>query len=302
MRLVTFVKDGEARPGLLEGETVLDISSDSAWAEPLNCVPTTVLDLLRTEVDPLSLNFSGCKRTYPLNDIELRAPIERPGKLLALAGNYADHLKESGHEWAEKILTTPRVFMKPQTSVTGPNSEIIYPPNAGNIDWECELAVVMGRTARFVNAADGLDYVAGYTVMNDVSERSLVHGVDRDSRDGDKWFDWLNGKWFDTFAPMGPSLVLKDEIPDPHVLDIRLWVNGEEKQSANTGQMIFAVAELVEWVSRFMTLEPGDIISTGTAAGVGSASGTYLSPGDLVEAEIPPIGRLINAVTAYQGV
>ena len=180
----------------------------------------------------------------------------------------------------------------------GPEEAIVLPRNANKIDWECEIAAVIGRRARFVSGANGLDYVAGYTVMNDVSERSLKFGTSRKEREGDRWFDWLNGKWFDTFAPMGPCVALKDEVPDPQRLRITLRLNGQTRQDGNTGQMIFSIAELVAWASTLVTLEPGDLISTGTPAGVGHASGTFLKPGDVLEAEVEGIGVLRSPVRA----
>lgn len=251
------------------------------------------IDAARTTAERSIKAGDGLRR---LSSFRLAAPIPRPGKLLALAGNYSEHLRESGHEWAAKDLSTPRVFMKPGTAVTGPFDPIIYPENGNQIDWEGEFGVVIGKDARFVKAADAMDYVAGYTVIDDVSERSLKVDTTRADRDGDKWFDWLNGKWFDSFAPMGPALVLKDEVPDPHNLTLQTRVNGELKQNASISQMIFSVAELIEWASRWMTLEPGDVIATGTPSGVGSASGTFLKPGDVVEIEIEKIGTIRNTV------
>jgi 2-keto-4-pentenoate hydratase/2-oxohepta-3-ene-1,7-dioic acid hydratase in catechol pathway len=227
----------------------------------------------------------------------LAAAIPRPPKLLCLAGNYADHIREGGEEAPEKATTTPRVFMKPpSTTVIATGDAIVVPSNAGSIDWEGELGVVIDKRGKNISAVDGLDHVAGYTIVNDISERSLVVPDGRTERDGDGWFDWLNGKWQDTFAPMGPCLVTTDEIPDPQVLHLTTRVNGKVKQDANTAQMIFSCAELVSWASRLVTLEPGDVISTGTPSGVGSARGERLVDGDVVEVEIDGIGVLSNPV------
>jgi len=302
MQLVSFHVPQGIHFGVRDGAHVVDLV-DAPHAVGLlrTRAPRSILELLAlgpagidaaARAAAKALKLGECLRRY--GDVRLAAPIPRPGKLLALAGNYGEHLRESGHTWAEKGVTTPRLFMKPATSVTGPYDPIIYPPNANKIDWEGELGVVIGRRARLVSAAAAMDYVAGYLVVNDVSERSLKVET---AREGDKWFDWLNGKWFDTFAPMGPALVLKDEVPDPHALRLVTRVNGTAKQEASTGQMIFDIAELIEWASRWMTLEPGDIISTGTPAGVGSASGTFLKPRDVVEVEISSIGKIRNVVT-----
>jgi 2-keto-4-pentenoate hydratase/2-oxohepta-3-ene-1,7-dioic acid hydratase in catechol pathway len=231
--------------------------------------------------------------------VRLRAPVPRPRKVLCLAGNYREHIEEEGHRMALQDRQTPRVFMKPpSTTVIGPGARIRIPPIGRAIDWEGELAVVMGRRARAVRAADTLRYVAGYTVMNDVSERKLLIRERTRSRPRDEWFDWLNGKWLDTFAPHGPWLVTRDEIPDPQVLEIRTCVNGEVKQHNRTSAMIFPVADIIEYISAMVTLEPGDLISTGTPAGVGAAAGTFLQPGDRVDITISGIGTLSNPVAA----
>ena len=226
----------------------------------------------------------------------LLPPIPNPKKLLLLAGNYASHIEEGGGTALSKLETTPRVFMKPPTTTMVAHEEpIIILRNGVFTDWEAEIAIVIGKSAKFVSAAEAHDYVAGYTAFNDVSERELMVKESRLDRDGDGWFDWLNGKWFDTFAPVGPCMTTKDEIPDPQNLRIVCRVNGETKQDGNTGQMIFSCAEIVEFVSTLVTLEPGDIIATGTPAGVGHPN-QKLVDGDVVEVEIEKIGILRNPV------
>lgn len=239
------------------------------------------------------------KATHPLSRVKLRAPVPCPRKVFCLAGNYQAHIEEGGGKMAAQDKETPRVFMKPpSTTVISPGESILIPPVGQAIDWEGELAVVMGRRTKAAKAAEALRYVAGYTVMNDVSERKLLIKPRSESREWDKFFDWLNGKWLDTFAPQGPWLVTTDEIPDPQTLDISTFVNGERKQHNNTGQMLYPVAQIIEYISAIITLEPGDLISTGTIAGVGSTSGTFLKPGDQVEIEISGIGVLRNKVAA----
>ena len=219
--------------------------------------------------------------------------------MFCLAGNYQDHIEEGGGKIAIQDKETPRVFMKPpSTTVIGPGDRILIPPVARSIDWEGELAVVMGRRAKAVKAEEALKYVAGYTIMNDVSERDLVIKERTDSRERDKWFDWLNGKWLDTFGPQGPWIVTSDEIPDPQSLEISTYVNGERKQNNNTGQMLYPVDMIIEYISAIITLEPGDLISTGTISGVGATTGTFMKPGDRVEIEISEIGVLRNGVAA----
>ena len=296
MKVVTFEQGGAQRFGAMEGDKVIDLSGLFGSALQFFEAGPIAAEAARGAAAYAQRSGEG---VHNLRDVKLKAPIPNPRKLLCRAGNYADHIREGGGEAPEKAVTTPRVFMKPpSTTVIGPEEAIVLPRNAHKIDWECEIAAVIGRRARFVSGAKGLDYVAGYTVLNDVSERSLKFETSRKERDGDKWFDWLNGKWFDTFAPMGPCVALKDEVADPQRLRITLRLNGQTRQDGNTGQMIFSIAELVAWASTLMTLEPGDLISTGTPAGVGHASGTFLKPGDVLELEVEGIGVLRSPVRA----
>ena len=232
----------------------------------------------------------------PLEDVRLLVPIPPPGKILLLAGNYAKHVEERGGVAAERAETFPYVFIKPTSTLTHPGDPIMIPKSSpDHIDWECELGVVIGKECRDVSEADALDYVAGYTVVNDVSDRKFAPNPSRKPRERDKFFDWLHGKWHDTFCPVGPCLLPAQGI-DPQSLRILLRVNGETKQDDTTAKMVFPVAAVVSFLSSFMTLEPGDLIATGTPSGVGSATGTYLKPGDVVEASIEGIGVLRNPV------
>jgi 2,4-diketo-3-deoxy-L-fuconate hydrolase len=213
-------------------------------------------------------------------------PIDRPGKIIAVGLNYRDHADEA-------TVTPPKspiLFAKWTTCLIGPDQPIVIPKGVDEVDWEAELAVVIGRTAQNVRIDDALDFVRGYTCMNDVSARR----VQRD--DG----QWTRAKSFDTFGPMGPREVPAREIPDPQVLNIRARVNGETMQDSNTSQMIFSVAHLIAFISAGITLEPGDVITTGTPNGVGAFRSTpiFLQPGDRVDVEIDGIGTLSNPVTA----
>lgn len=221
--------------------------------------------------------------TVSLDDVDLFAPVPRPGKLVCVGLNYHDHAAELD----EEIPETPLLFGKASTAVTHPDAPIRIPPGIASVDWEVELAVVVGRTAHRVVAADASDYVAGYTVVNDVS------GRDAQFADG----QWYRGKSFDTFAPMGPTLTVGDGF-DPNGADVATRVDGVTKQDSNTEQFIFDAWELVEFVSHAMTLEPGDVISTGTPGGVGTSREPpeYLAPGDTVEVEVDGIGTLRNSV------
>ena len=235
----------------------------------------------------------------PIDDVTLLVPIERPGKLLMLAGNYAAHVAERGGTAATRAETFPYAFLKPATALIGPGMAIRLPAiSPDHVDWECELGVVIGEVCRDVEEADALGFVAGYTVVNDVTDRKFLPNPGRKARERDAFFDWQHGKWHDTFCPMGPCLLSADAVPDPQDLAIRLEVNGERKQDSSTARMIFPVAAVVSFLSRIMTLEPGDVIATGTPAGVGAARGDYLKPGDLVAATIRGIGTLENPVEA----
>lgn len=232
--------------------------------------------------------------------VRRHVPIPCPRKIFLLAGNYADHIKEGGGVAAERAETFPYVFMKPpSTTLTDPGQAVRIPAiSPGAIDWELELAVVIGRVAKGVKASEALGYVAGYTIINDISNRKFRPNPGRKIRERDAFFDWMHGKWHDSFCPCGPCVVSADSIPDPQALSMELRLNGEVRQSASTSQQIFSVAEVIEFISGLCTLEPGDLISTGTPAGVGSATGTFLKPGDTLEASIQGIGTLISPVAA----
>lgn len=239
---------------------------------------------------------------HHLSDVRLRAPVTVPRKLFCLAGNFQDHIEEGGGKMDSQDKETPRFFMKPaSTCVIGPGDNIRIPPVARAIDWEGELAVVLGRRGKKISRNQALDYVAGYTIMNDVSERKLKIWPRSEDRPQDVWFDWLNGKWLDSAAPMGPWIVTTDEIRDPQDLQISTYVNGDRKQYNSTSQMLISVAELIEYISAIVMLEPGDVISTGTVSGVGNVTGEYLKPGDRVEVNISKIGLLSNPVAASSG-
>ena len=184
-------------------------------------------------------------------------------------------------------------------SAAAPGETIPMPTTSNTMDWELELGVIIGKRGKNIPVEDALSYVAGYTVINDVSARTSQWGLEgRNPGEWDLFFDWLNGKWPDGFAPTGPWVVTADEIPDPQALQMTLKVNGHEHQNASTGDMIFTVAELIAFSSRFMTLEPGDTYATGTPSGVGDASGTYLKDGDVMEAWVEKIGTLVTSVGA----
>ena len=321
MKLATYASKGQQHVGAVVADDtiVIDLAAaDKALARrekrPAHPFFTDMLSLLNAGTKGLSAAKKAAaaateklgdaakpdgKTSHALSRVRLKAPMPNPRKIFCLAGNYQDHIEEGGGKMAVQDKETPRVFMKPPTStVISPGDSILIPPIARSIDWEGELAVVMGRKAKGVKTKDALKYVAGYTVMNDVSERDLLIKKRTENRPQDGWFYWLNGKWLDTFAPQGPWIGTRDDIPDPQVLDISTYINGERKQHNNTGQMLYKVAQVIEYISAIITLEPGDLISTGTISGVGSTTGTFLKPGDKVEIEISQIGVLRNKVAA----
>jgi 2-keto-4-pentenoate hydratase/2-oxohepta-3-ene-1,7-dioic acid hydratase in catechol pathway len=322
MRLVTYRRDGAVRHGRLlpdalgTGEIRSEERSDEAGssrppgapaseASAASRAPQHIAELgdgdlgaLLAAVFPLTDGtLPRPAGRYPLAGVELLAPLPRPGKLLAAAANYQDHVTETGGEPLDKTRITPRLFLKPSTSIVGPDATVELPDVSGEVDWEAELSVVIGARARHVRPADALGVVAGYMTSNDVSARSLDFGYPRDSEDKAVWFfDWLAGKWCDGFAPTGPWLVTADEAGDPQALPVELDVNGKVRQQGSTKDMIFSVAELVAHASRLMTLEPGDVIMTGTPSGVGAATGEYLRPGDVMTVTIGGLGTLRTTV------
>lgn len=232
--------------------------------------------------------------------VEFLVPIPRPNKLFLLAGNYGDHIQEGGGIAPERAETFPYVFMKPPSStLIAAGKPILIPKSSpAHVDWELELAVVIGRRGKHIPAAKAGEYIAGYTVINDISDRQYRPNPGRKPREKDSFFDWQHGKWHDSFCPCGPCITTSDAIPDPQKLAMKLSVNGTVRQNGSTGQQIFPVAAVIEFLSQSCTLEPGDIISTGTPAGVGHSTKTYLKPGDRVDAWIESIGTLTNPVAA----
>ena len=220
-----------------------------------------------------------------LSAVRLLAPVPRPGKVVCIGLNYRDHARESGMAIPER----PVVFSKFTTSVIGPERPVVVPAISAQVDYEAELAVVIGRWARRVPKESALEYVLGYTNFNDVSARDLQFADQQ----------WQRGKSCDTFGPMGPYLVTADEVKDPHRLGIRLRLNGQTMQDSNTDQLIFGVGELVAFLSESITLEPGDVIATGTPPGVGFARKppVFLKPGDVMEVEVEGLGVLRNPVS-----
>ena len=238
--------------------------------------------------------------SVPLSEVRLLVPNPRPNKLFLLAGNYAKHIEEGGDTAVERAETFPYVFMKPpSTTLTDPGAPVRIPRSSpDHIDWELELGVVIGKGGKHIAEADALDHVAGYTIFNDISDRGYRPNPDRKERPRDGFFDWLHGKWHDSSCPSGPCIASAHTLTDPQSLGMQLRVNGDLKQDASTAQQIFPVAAVIEFISQMTSLEPGDMISTGTAAGVGNTTKTFLKPGDRIEAKIDSIGTLVSPVEA----
>ena len=291
MRLVSYDADGGWRSGILLGDAVVDTEAaarqarsgtDRDWTSNravIQAKPEERAAVAKTASEDLAASAAR------LADIRLGPPIPDPEKILCMGLNYRDHAAETGMDLPDK----PLFFAKFRNSLIGPHDEIVPPAAASaRVDYEAELAVVIGRRCRDVDVSQALEYVAGAMALNDVSARDLQMEVSQ----------WTMGKAIDTFAPCGPALVLMDEIPDLQSLAIRARVNGDTLQDANTSLMVFGVAEAVAFLARVMTLEPGDIISTGTPAGVGSMRKppVWLRSGDVVEIQIDGIGTLRNPV------
>ena len=297
MKLVTYKWKHTTSCGIVTDGGIIDIPT--ATAHKLHSVKEilikgepafeTLFSLLETAADRI-----------PFDHVKLCAPIPRPGKLLALAGNYAKHLEETA--WQDKALdeqarrTNPWPFLMPSTAATAHGAEIAWPAYSEQLDHEVELAVVIGSIASSVSPEEAPACIAGFTIANDLSARSVTFREGRTERPRDVYFDWLMGKWANGFLPLGPWLVTADEIPDPQHLDLELAVNGQIRQKANTRQMTFDVFQIVSFLSHLMTLEPGDVICTGTPHGVGMAENRFLQPGDKVDCTIQNIGTLSNTI------
>jgi 2,4-diketo-3-deoxy-L-fuconate hydrolase len=280
MKLLRFGLNGYEKPGLLDSSgRIRDLSGVVDQIDSLHLAPRELKKLAQIRTESLPL-VPGSPR--------LGVPYIGIGKFIAIGLNFADHAAESGAQ----VPSEPIVFMKATTCITGPNDDIVIPKNSTKTDWEVELGVVIGTKAQYVGLERALDYVAGYCTVNDVSERQFQ--LERGSQ-------WDKGKGCDTFGPIGPYLVTRDEVPDPQNLDMWLDVNGERRQRGNTSTMVFGCANLVSYVSQFMTLMPGDIITTGTPPGVGMGMKPprYLKNGDVVTLGIAGLGEQRQNVRAY---
>jgi 2-keto-4-pentenoate hydratase/2-oxohepta-3-ene-1,7-dioic acid hydratase in catechol pathway len=294
MRLVSFLgKDGISRLGAAIGEGVVDLSAaaqkSSGAGIAADMFPSMARFLQFGEMGMAAAEKLAAAYTasFMLAEVQLLPPVPRPGKIIAGGLNYRDHAAEAG---VTALPKSPIIFAKFSTSISGHGDAIVLPSPDANTDYEAELAVVIGKKGKRISTANAYQHVAGYMPLNDVSARAWQFG--------DK--QWVRGKSPDTFCPTGPWLTTRDEIADPHALAIRARVNGATMQDSNTSQLIFQIPELIEFISASITLEPGDIIATGTPAGVGvfRKPPIFLQPGDVVEVEIEKLGVLKNPVVA----
>ncbi len=278
-------------------DVTISLSRPVAWAQASLDELLTQWASVRPELDVLA--EMAAADVEHLEELTLGAsslaPPIQPSRIFCAAANYAKHASEMGTILTAKDESRPYMFIKPGTSIIGHSETVVIPDASSQVDWEIELAVVMGRQAHHVSASQALDYVAGYTVINDVTARDLNVRDDYPFKT-----DWFQSKCFDTFAPLGPWLVPTTCIDDPHALDMRLSVNGELMQEETTGAMIFNIGEQIEYLSSVLTLKPGDVIATGTPTGVGMSRGVYLKPGDVMDASISSIGSLSNPVAAEE--
>jgi 2-keto-4-pentenoate hydratase/2-oxohepta-3-ene-1,7-dioic acid hydratase in catechol pathway len=282
VRLVTYDDGAGPRAGVLVGDEVVAVADLDA---PRGSVRGVLTALDAAGLVELAEHAAAAPKRVALADVRLLAPVPDPEKIICLGLNYRDHAAESGQE----IPKAPMWFAKFANSLLGSGQAIVLPAaHPGYVDYEAELAAVIGRTARDVDAATALEHVAGATPFNDVSARDLQFQNPL----------WTSGKAVDTFAPCGPALVTLDEIEDLHALGLRTRINGELLQEGSTRELIFKVPETIAWLSRTVTLVPGDIIATGTPAGVGASKNRFLRDGDIVEVEVGGLGAVVNPVRA----
>jgi acylpyruvate hydrolase len=293
MKLVTMEIAGRARAGVLAGDDIIDIHA----CDP--SLPPSVRGILEAgALDQVQRLLRSATSRVPMKSAKLLAPIPDPGMVLSCGMNYHEHLKEMKTPVPEK----PAAFTKSVASIIGPGEPIKLPPSHPDmVDWEGEFSVVIGKPCHRVKAAQALEYVAGYTIVNDVSARDWVAPIF--SAQGTMgaihaWEHNLLGKMFPTFCPMGPVLATKDEVPDPSNVRLETRLNGKVMQSANTDDLVFSVAQLIEYYSEFYVFRPGDVITTGSPSGVGYGRNpkVFMKPGDVIEVEVAGVGILRNPV------
>jgi len=314
MRLVTYQREDQSRTGAQLDKQVIDLNrahraalqhtgNEDELAVADARIPTDMIGLLRGGDTSLrsaqeAVAFVRSQRdnhgnapnqqgiVYAIDDVTLLPPVLRPGKVICLGLNYRDHAAEAGMD----VPAYPVLFHKVAGSLIGHNQPIVVPRISSKIDYEGELAIIIGRRGKYIPEDEAYSFIAGYTVANDVSARDLQFRTSQ----------WTTGKMLDTFGPLGPALVTRDEVPDPHTLSIKTILNGQVLQDGNTADMIFRVPFIVKYISEIVTLEPGDVIMTGTPSGIGNTRTppVFMKPGDTVTVEIGHLGALTNPVVA----
>jgi 2-keto-4-pentenoate hydratase/2-oxohepta-3-ene-1,7-dioic acid hydratase in catechol pathway len=277
MKLATYTADGQTRTGIVVGDSIIDSGLDA-----------TMLDLIREwdALKPALETKAAAGGGRPLSSVRLEAPVQRPGKIFAIGLNYADHIEESKMETPQRQVW----FTKAQTSVNAPYDDIEIAKGTMTNDYEVELVAIIGKGGKHIAAADAPAAVFGYCVGNDVTERMWQHATPQ----------WSLGKSFDTHAPFGPWIVTADETGDPHTLGLRCFVNGQKRQDSNTRHLVFNIWQQIEHLSLGMTLEPGDVVFTGTPGGIGAAMDPrqFLKPGDVVRCEVDGLGHIEATMVA----
>lgn len=310
MKLASYLFDSRISCGVVTNAGIIDIPSAMKQQNRLH----SVKEILAKAPGSLDIIYDIIHTNPPVlgfDQIQWLPPIPRPGKLLALAGNYGKHIAETGKKSPLPEMrpeqAIPRPFLMPATCAAGHQTTVPWPLYSEDVDYEIELAVVIGKPAWALSPEQAADCIAGYTVANDISARTVTFSPPRAENTKKDFYEWLMGKWANSFCPLGPWLVTADEIADPQRLSLELTVNGETRQKASTAEMIYSACEIVSFLSHLVTLEPGDIICTGTPAGVGVATGRMLAPGDRVDCTIESIGTLSNTLgdqpeTFYKGI
>jgi 2-keto-4-pentenoate hydratase/2-oxohepta-3-ene-1,7-dioic acid hydratase in catechol pathway len=300
MKLTHYVKNGAMRVGIVNDGLVFDLADAAKELVLSNFRETTSIDMILSKGLLESLRQAESKiiateGAIPIKSVKLRSPILNPEKILMMAVNYISH---GGEQKIEPPLE-PYFFTKFRNTLLDPEEPILIPRISKKVDWEVELAVIIGKTGKYIRREDAMNHVAGYTVSNDISFRDLMIPSGSKEKPSRLGLNWVKGKSLDSSFPLGPWLVTKDEIPDPYHLEISLAVNHETKQNSTTEEMVFKIDSLIEYASAGITLKPGDIISTGTPSGVAVFTGQpFLKDGDIVEAQIEKIGTLCNPVRA----
>lgn len=277
MKLATYTADGQTRTGIVVGDRIIDSGLDA-----------TMIDLIREwdVLKPALETKAAAGGGLPLSSVRLEAPVQRPGKIFAIGLNYADHIEESKMETPQRQVW----FTKAQTSVNAPYDDIEIAKGTMTNDYEVELVAIIGKGGKHIGAADAPAAVFGYCVGNDVTERMWQHATPQ----------WSLGKSFDTHAPFGPWIVTADEVGDPHTLGLRCFVNGQKRQDSSTRHLVFNIWQQIEHLSLGMTLEPGDVVFTGTPGGIGAAMDPrqFLKPGDVVRCEVDGLGHIEATMVA----